>query len=217
MSLKDFKNADEQRRFPRVPLHRELSELLQVLGAQLTWPNLEVSRVLDLSYKGVAVERPGLYPLAAHAQLEVELKLGAQSPFRVLARIAWFSLDVVGLELRTLPAEGHLAMAEYLDVKLAGLGLKAVERAFFSPRHSFQHWFQRPGGLNVFVWREEGCQRINRVVVEWDEATVEFERGKSPGGFEPDRRRALLVLSQMDKPDLPMEEFVRSFRRGEPD
>lgn len=199
----------EQRRFPRVVVKGPLPELSSILGAQLGWPNLETTEIVDLSYRGMAARRPGLFALAVHNEVALEIRLGVMSPFQAQVRVAWCNLDTVGLELKSMPPEGHQAMAEFLDAKLVGTALKPVERAFFSAGQNFQVWFQGPGGLHVFIWTNKS-RTIERVAMSLGERTVEFQRGTRVAIIDGDQRRGLLVLSQIDRPDLPVEEFLRT-------
>lgn len=203
----------EQRRYPRVAISTDMAESMGELAAHITWPNLEMSTVTDLSYKGLAARRPGLFPFAAQQVVDVHLSLGIAPSFKVQAKVIWFNLEMVGMELKVLPPEGHLAMAEYLDAKLLGSSLRPVQSSLFASNATFDLWLQGPQGVNVFVWKKTPLL-ISSVHVEWDDESVHFEREKKLQSLSPRQRKALLILSQMDKPDLPMEEFVRSIAPG---
>ncbi len=197
------------RRFPRVHLAKAASEVTPVLGAQVVWPNLETSQVLDLSYKGFAVNRPGLFACTLQMPVELGVQLGQNHAFAVRARVVWISLDRVGLEVPALDAKAHLAMGAFLDAQLIGAGLKLVPRTFVSGKETFHSWFQGPANTNVFVWTSVD-QRVERVSVSLDGAVVDFQRGHALRAITPIEQRALLVLSQMDKTPASMEEFLRS-------
>jgi hypothetical protein len=202
----------EQRRFPRVQFSKTLAGLSPDLQAQISWPNHEISEIVDLSYKGMAVRRPGLYPVNVQQKAEIEVALGHLPAFRTSARIAWCNLDWVGLEFASLPADGHLALRDFLDAKLVGTMMKPVERMLVHDGESFQYWYQGPGQTHVYVWMSAG--RVERVNVDMDGKICEFARGQPRLRLKAADRRALLVLSQMDKEGLPMEEFVRSLLLG---
>ena len=199
----------EQRRFPRVNVLKDLGELLSVLGAEWTWSNGELSTITDLSYRGVAVRRPGIFPFAAQQDVDGVIRLGVAGEFNVKAKVVWFNLEMVGLEMQQIPPAGHAALAEYLDAKLVGASLRPIERSFFTPGSDFDQWFQTPSGTHVFVWLD-GPKGISRVGVTFADLSFEFQRGRGANLKDPLVRRALLIVSQMDKPSLPMEEFVRS-------
>jgi hypothetical protein len=199
----------DKRRFPRVRLQRSLAEVIAALGAQIVWPNQETGEILDLSYKGFAARRPGLFPIAVQERVDLKVELGTLPPFTVHGRIAWCNLEWVGVEVNELTAEGHLSMGTFLDAKLLGAGLRPVERAFYGEQQSFQYWFQGPQDTHVFVWMDS-ARAIQKVNVSMNGSPCDFERGQSFQSPSEHQQRALLVLSQMDKDTLPMEEFVRS-------
>jgi hypothetical protein len=191
-----------------------MAEARGELAAHITWPNLEVSHLTDLSYKGFAARRPGLFPFAAQQVVDVHLALGIMPSFSVRARIVWFNLDLVGAELNELPPEGHLAMADYLDAKLLGSSLRPVQSSVFDKSSTFDFWMQGPSGISVFVWMKTPLV-VEQVHLDLgDEEMVFFAREKKLQLLSPRERKALLILSQMDKPGLPMEEFVRSIAPG---
>ncbi len=201
-----------KRRFPRAQVSKTLGGVSPDLHAQIAWPNHEISEVADLSYKGMAVRRPGMFPIGVQQRAEIEISLGRLPPFLTTARIAWCNADWVGLEFSALSADGHVAMAEYLDAKLVGTALKPVESVFVNPQEGFQFWFRGPGLTNVYIWKSEIA--VERVRVDMNGRVSDFVRGQPRLELGQDQRRALLVLSQMDKEGLPMEEFVRSLLLG---
>lgn len=199
----------EQRRFPRVAIATDIAEARGELSAQITWPNLEVSAITDLSYKGLAARRPGLFPFAAQQVVDLHMALGVLPSFQVRARIVWFNLEAVGMDFKELPADGHRAMNEYLDARLLGASLRPVQASLIDSTNTFDFWLQGPSGTDVFVWMKSPLL-IEQVHVHLDDVSVHFEREKKLTKISPVERKALLILSQMDKPELPMEEFVRS-------
>lgn len=207
-------NTADKRRYKRVQLNRSFSELTAAMGGQVTWPNHETSEVLDLSYKGLAARRPGVLALNVHQNIEVDVELGQIWRFRTRARIAWTNMDWIGLEFPSLPPEGHRAMSEFLEAKLIGQDLKPVDRELISPQQTFTGWFYGPQGTHIYVWLEKERGLI-RVTVDLDGQVVDFTLGRKWNTSDPLIRRALLVLSQMDKSGLPMEEFVRKLLLGE--
>lgn len=199
----------EQRRFPRVTIHPYSSRRLEFLNARLTWPNLEVSDVTDLSFKGVATRRPGLFPMNVQASTTVEMSLGAHAPFKTEAKIVWCNLEMVGLEFATLPPEGHLAMTEYLGARLIGSQLRTVESVFLKERQDFSIWLQGPQHTHVFLWPDQ-TGRLQRAVIELGGETIEIHREMTAEKLSASTRKALLVLAQIDKPDLAIHDFIAS-------
>lgn len=203
----------EQRRFPRVQVRPALAAALAEFGALVIWPNFETSEIGDLSYKGFAVRRPGVFPVSIRQTVDMECVLGGQKAFKVTARMAWANQEWVGFEIQSMAAEGHLAMREYLEAKLLGSGLRPVERAFIAANENFQYWFYGPAQTHVYVWTNP-LQQIERVQVDMAGQVAEFHRGQPSLKLDSAEKRALLVISQMDNPDLPMEEFVRNLLLG---
>lgn len=201
--------AQGERRFPRARVQAALAEVIAVLRAQIVWPNQETSELMDLSYKGFAARRPGLFPIAVQERVNIRVELGAAAPFFAAAKVVWCNLDWVGLEVASLPPEGHAAMHVFLESKLLGSQLRPVERALVGTGQSFQYWFQGPSDTHVFVWTDP-AQRIDRVQVSMENEQCEFSRGVKVPSPGEGQRKALLVLSQMDKDTLPMEEFLRT-------
>lgn len=202
-----------KRRFPRVRMSQTMSNVTAALAAQLTWPNHEISEIQDLAYKGCSASRPGMFEIKGHEIVDVEIELGGEPKFQVKARVVWNSHDWIGMEFLNIPAEGHAAMTEFLDAKLVGSVMKKVETVFVGPGQSFTHWFQGTGVTHVFVWTNS-AKLIDRVTVDMGGKIVEFKRGEKHKKLDSAKRRALLVISQMDKPELPMEEFVRTLILG---
>lgn len=202
-----------RRRYARVNLGPWLTAGLPLFGAQVTWPNLETSDIRDLSYKGVAVQRPGLFPVAVHHTVSLQLQFGVLKGFAASAQVAWCTQDMVGLEVVTLSAEGHAILAEYLGARLVGARLRSVAHSFFARDQDFQFWFQDMTGVAVFVWTGDD-RLVRRVVVDLGHTDIEWKRGEGAAPDTADRRTALYILSQMDKPGLPMEEFLRSLSHG---
>lgn len=207
-------SGPETRRYPRVAIQTDIAEARGELKAQITWPNLEVSELTDLSFKGFAARRPGLFPFAAQQVVDMHLAVGLEPSFLVKARIIWFNLDGVGVEMLNIAPEGLVRLRDFLDAKLLGQALRPVQASLFAHGATFNYWLQGPGDCHVFVWMKTPIE-IDYVVVEMGGETMRFEREKKLQRLGDLQRKALLVLSQMDKPDLPMEEFVRSIAIGD--
>ncbi len=203
----------DQRRYPRVQVQTEIAECRGELAAQMTWPNLEMSSITDLSYRGAAALRPALFPFAAQQMVELHVALGLAPSFKTMARIVWFNLEMVGVEFNDLPPEGHLAMTEYLDAKLLGQSLRPVQSQLIHGGVTFDQWLHGPGDTSVFVWMKNPVL-IDQVHVDIGDQAVQFVRDRKITSLTSAQRKALLILSQMDKPDLPMKEFVRSIVTG---
>ncbi|HMN68753.1 MAG TPA: PilZ domain-containing protein [Bdellovibrionales bacterium] len=205
--------SQENRRFARV--HMRMTEDTPFLAAHVVWPNEEASGLVDLSYKGMAVTKPALFAIKKDMHVPLKVEFGGRYRFNVQVRIAWINADNVGFEIVSLPPEGHQAMNAFLNAKLVGAQMRHVQRRVIDPDQSFQHWFQGPESTNVFVYVDANL-RIDRVTVQLLKSTVEFWRsGKTMAPDTETERQALLVLSQMETPGLPLEEFVTALIHGD--
>ncbi|NJL25302.1 MAG: PilZ domain-containing protein [Calothrix sp. SM1_5_4] len=201
----------EKRRFPRVRMRPTMAEAIAWLGGQVVWPNLETSEIVDLSYRGLAAQRPGLLSVSVQQNLEIEIRLGDRPGFKTAARVAWCNTEWVGVEFGAVSAEGHLVLSDFLDALVAGANLRQVDKGFVTGGQNFEFWFQGAGGVSLFIWLNADRQ-ITRVQLDFGDSSTSISRGES-GVFadgSSGRRRALLLLSQMDKPGVPMEDFLRS-------
>lgn len=201
----------DQRRFIRVPVNRKLADLFSEFAAVVTWPNQEESVVRDISFKGLAVVKPGLFELRPNEILELNVTLGVESTFRAQVRVAWSNFEVVGLELLELPPEGHQAMGAYFEQKLRGRQLKPVERFHFAADQTFRYWFQGPG-THVFIWLDQDA-RIQTVRVEMDDTSIVLERGQTLSAAKPGLKNVLLILSEMDAKDVSLPEFLTTLKK----
>ncbi|MGE4130217.1 MAG: PilZ domain-containing protein [Bdellovibrionales bacterium] len=206
-------SSKDQRRYPRVRLQADIAESIGELSASLTWPNLEASSLTDLSYRGCAAQKPGLFPFAAQQVVPVHVRLGISPSFACKARVVWFNLEQVGLEFLEIPPEGHYAIGEFLDAKLIGQALRPVQASWVDKGEAFDRWLQGPNGISVFIYMKTPLM-IDQVHLELAEGSVHFSRGTRVFKPTPVQLRALLILSQMDKPDIPMKEFLRSIAPG---
>lgn len=198
------------RRFPRVRLEKSLGEVFRELEAQLVWPNHEISQVIDLSYKGCATLHPALFTVTLAERVPLEVVLGRDHHFPVSGKVVWTNDHAVGFEFETLSAESHRGIGQYMDANVLGASLRAVNREFFSPEESFDYWYQGATGTHVLIWLKPDRLKIERVRIDLNGRIVEFQSGRQPQAPGPLEQQALLLLSQIDKSKLPMEEFIRS-------
>ncbi len=200
----------EKRRHVRAPISRPLAEVVPAMDAQVVWSNHEISDVLDVSFKGLAVRRPGALALAPQHHLPIQIRM-VGTEFNVQARVAWVGPDAAGFEFVEVPPEGQLALAEGIDAKLLADAAQPVERKFFAQGASFHQWFQCPRDHHIYVWHDEKG-KIAKVEVECDGEISRFHRGPLPIPLDPTSIRALRLVSHMDNSEL--KEFVRELAAG---
>lgn len=200
-------SVTERRQERRVRLRPSLTDLFDVLSAKVVWPNLEISNLIDLSFKGASIVRPGLFKAEKTAVVALELELSAGAAGVVDAHVVWTDLDRVGVRFVRVAPESHAALNSYLEPQLIAADLVRVEPELVQASDEFSHWFQS-GSASLFVKLDGG--RVSRAQVDLKDSTVAFARGARLKTISREERRALLLLSQMDKPGLPMEEFLRT-------
>lgn len=123
--------------------------------------------VVDLSHTGVAIERGDLtdadFPDASKPESMV-LNVGMLEPFSVQATLARHSESVLAFEFVDVPTEGRLTIDRFLDPKMIGLNMRAVDRSFFSPGETFTLWFCGPRDTNLFLWMNGS--RLDRAIIQ---------------------------------------------------
>ncbi len=85
-------------------------------------------------------------------------------PFSVQITIARHSDRVLAFEFVDVPTEGRLTIDRFLDPKMIGLNMRAVDRAFFSPGETFSFWYCGPRDTNLFLWMNGG--RLDRAIIQ---------------------------------------------------
>jgi len=123
--------------------------------------------VVDLSHTGVAIERGPItdVDLPDPAKPEpIVLNLGVLEPFSAQVSLARHSDRVIAFEFVDVSTDGRLTIDRFLDPKMIGLNMRAVDRAFFSPGETFSLWFCGPRDTNFFLWMNSG--RLDRAIIQ---------------------------------------------------
>lgn len=123
--------------------------------------------VVDLSHTGVAIERGDLLDIDFPDTMKPEsmvLNVGMLEPFSVQATLARHSNTVLAFEFVDVTTEGRLTIDRFLDPKMIGLNMRAVDRSFFSPGETFTLWFCGPRDTNFFLWMNSG--RLDRAIIQ---------------------------------------------------
>lgn len=201
--------SQDKRRHTRIYFRSDFGPANQILGAQLVWPNQEISDVFDISYKGLAVSRPGLMVLTQQQNEAVELQLGGSIAARVPVQVVWLKEQLVGLELGDLSADQLKTLHDFLTDKLIGQHLHPIDPQYFSSASDFQFWYEGPNSTHVFLWTRGGSNRfdIERALVELDDESWEIRDGKVVRGFHL-TTRVLQILSQLQAHEVALHELV---------
>lgn len=166
-------------------------------------------QVADLSHAGIAIVREesgeGVIPdreLPDPEKTEsIVLNLGLLQPIPVQVKIVRHSDRVLAFELVNVSTDARLAIDRFLDPKMIGLNMRAVDRAFFSPGETFSSWFCGPRDTNFFLWMSGS--RLERSIIQLGdeqftltpagESGVRFVRHNAPSrGKASDLRASVL-------------------------
>lgn len=135
--------------------------------------------VVDLSHTGVAIERVEMPDAELPDPMKpesMELHVGMQEPFQVQVVHARSSERVVAFEFLDVTTDGRLAIDRFLDPKMIGLNMRAIDRSFFSPGETFSLWFCGPRDTNFFLWMSG--MRLERAIIQLGDEQFTLERGE---------------------------------------
>lgn len=158
----------DPRRFKRVNLVVDVAErlgpqsaqvLTQIAGAtaKVIGENLDAP-VVDLSHNGLALKQhsesvsSASRPWVIGQSYELEVALGQSPSFRARGKLARFNEMIVAFEFEQLSADGRVSVDRFLDAKLVGLNMRAVDRAFFHAGQDFDFWYSGPRDTNFILW-----------------------------------------------------------------
>lgn len=205
--------SKDQRRFPRVQMQIPFGEVFRTLGARVVWPNFEISDIVDLSYKGLAVKRPGVFVVKMKDVVKLTIELGDENPYECFGRAVWSSVDIFGFEITSLSPTGHLALRKFLDDSLLGQNLRKVEMTHYNSQSNFNYWFQAGSACHVFLW-VDGDNVVERVQVDFDGEKVDLSRGQSVRLAGPLFHRALRVLTQLKDETVSIDPFIKELGKN---
>ncbi len=171
----------DPRRFKRVNLVVDVAErlgpqsaqvLTQIAGAtaKVLRENLDAP-VVDLSHNGLALRQytesspSALRPWVIGQSYDLEVSLGQSPSFQVRGRLARFNEMIVAFEFEQLEVDGHVNVDRFLDAKLVGLNMRAVDRAFFHAGQDFDFWYSGPRDTNFILWFKNSQLSLAQVQV----------------------------------------------------
>ncbi|GEM_PF-3060573 len=172
-----------RRKFVRISTQVEHGLAQVFVGAQLKWSNGETSKVFDLSYKGAAVGRPKGLDLKACHFYSVEIVFSEGESLEVRTEVMWFDDHVVGLFFDQMGAQDHSRLTAFLKDKLIGANLRLVDPKFYKSTHTFTHWYQGPGEVQVQIWQDTENDSVQRLEIHRDGSSFTYNQGMiSVGG-----------------------------------
>lgn len=157
----------EPRRYKRALLLTGGAGIQQEIASASALYRGKPFKVVDLSHTGVAIERGEITNADLPTEGKTEpmvLNCGLLEPFSVQITLARHSERVLAFEFVDVPTDGRLTIDRFLDPKMIGLNMRAVDRAFFSPGETFSLWFCGPRDTNFFLWLNGA--RLDRAIIQ---------------------------------------------------
>lgn len=163
-------SSADRRQFPRVQFFSDSLDEVKV-----DWPEGEQTSLLDLSYKGMAIEKPSK-EYSKGDKLNIHLDVyGKKVEFEV--EVMWSSDKVLGVFLHELSPVAQKLMHKLLHDRLKGLNLRPIDKKFYSDQLDCDQWYQSSDGTNVFVWKASGDKGIQKLHVEYEGVLMEYFDG----------------------------------------
>lgn len=163
-------SSADRRQFPRVQFFNDNLDEVKV-----DWPDGEQTSLLDLSYKGMAIEKPS-QSYSKGDSLDIHLDVyGKKVEFKV--EVMWSSEKVIGVYLHELSPVAQKLMHKLLHDRLKGLNLRPIDKKFYSDQLDCDQWFQSSDGTNVFIWSAENSKDIQKLHVEYEGVLMEYFQG----------------------------------------
>lgn len=130
--------------------------------------------VVDLSHTGIAFDRGSAKGGLRDEELPnpnavetMSVSLGRFEAFSVKASLARHSGQLLAFEFSEVSTDARLTIDKFLDPKMIGLNMRAVDRSFFSAGETFSLWFCGPRDTNFFLWMSGG--KLERSIVQLGE------------------------------------------------
>lgn len=208
--------SEVQRRYTRIQLV-DLGAVSSLLGVEVHWPEAEVTRVLDLSYAGAALERPQ-QPLENGQNLDLKFVFNKVT-VPVTAKVVWFNDRLVGCEFFNLSLQTQKAMDDLLAAPLVGANLKPVDQKYFAAQDDFQFWYAGPQGCHVFLWtsRQTLPSSVNKALIQFNDQNFVFENGVLKQGSQPASQKEIQMvvqlLSQIHDSDAPLSHLIEQLAK----
>ncbi len=170
----------DNRRFARVITASKSDSLQSVESLNLTWETGERLKIFDISYGGIACQKPTKQNVTSGDLKTLQIHFARQQDIIFPAEVVWVGEEFVGLNFEPLNVQARKALNDFLDTRLLGVGLRLIDKKYYSEGLTCQRWFQGTHGVNVYIWEEE--DKIKACEVEVEEYTVEFNLSKSATG-----------------------------------
>lgn len=167
-----LKVAKDPRRYKRASLQVEGVGAAQEIASASAQYRGETFAVVDLSHTGIALlrtrENSKLAPSPAGGVAEpMTITLGMLPPKSIQVQPVRSSDRVLAFELVSVPTDARLLIDRFLDPKMIGLNMRAVDRSYFSSGETFSLWYCGPRDTNFFLWMSSS--RLERALLQLGE------------------------------------------------
>lgn len=160
-------SSSDRRQFPRVQFFND-----NIDDVKVDWPDGEQSSLLDLSYRGMAIEKP-TKEYKKGDQLDINLDVyGKKIEFKV--EVMWASPKIIGVYLHDLSPVAQKLMHKLLHDRLKGLNLRPIDKKFYSNQLDCDQWYQSSDGTNVFIWKKTDSKKVQKLHVEYENVLMEY-------------------------------------------
>lgn len=229
-----------RRRFPRVQFGSNTG-ISALPEAEVIWPDNEISRIFDLSYMGIAFEKPKR-EFDKNEKLKLDLRLGEKRLEGLEVKTVWSNEKAVGCEFEPLQASMRMDIDEFLDDPLIGTHLAPVDPQYFKSSNDFDYWFCGPKETHVFLWIKKEGEGVQRAYVQLDGQSLIYENGAFTSGGKveslldesyfpqedeelpvevdpgaPLYNRIIEVLSQVEDKSSPLQQFLQVLLKSHPE
>lgn len=138
----------QRRRFSRIYLDSSTT----VAGAQVIWPSKERTFVVDISYRGAALQKPQTEKFTNKQKFEIEIDLKREGALKVDAHVAWENPDILGVEFSLIKGDGPRVLEKFLSNKLIGSHLFEIAPNLYKDQLDCQFWYHGPSEVDVTIW-----------------------------------------------------------------
>jgi hypothetical protein len=123
---------NDNRQFARVKTMDQNDNLKSIENLSLQWDPHHRLKVYDLSYGGLACSKPENISIELGAYQNFQLHLPGHKTQSLVAQVVWMGQEVMGLQFSPLSIEARKSINGFLDPRLMGVDLRAIDRKYFS-------------------------------------------------------------------------------------
>ncbi|OQW50884.1 MAG: hypothetical protein A4S09_11195 [Proteobacteria bacterium SG_bin7] len=180
MNNDDSGSFPHRRRYPRIVIPNEKSDLHTIIGVNAQIPSGEKVPVLDLSYAGAAILKTASENEKVGEPLPLQFYFEGGLLKPVSAEIVRTSDRAVGLRFGEMSPETRLSFDKIMNDKMLGLNTHRVRTDLLNSRdrrHNLTHWYHGPKDTNIFIWIENE-KVVKKFIIEIDYQVIDYDRGE---------------------------------------